>query len=266
MEKINEIISVALREVDSLRNFLKRRKLNQIRNNDEKQMLKKISLCWFDEYRKEFLKLDEADLNNLDQQYHSLSSSSDKGSSRKLVLKNLKTLRDSLSALRKIAIVNSIESTKFVESSAPDFSALVLDLTMQKLLTRRWNECGQCIRHKIPMAAIVMIGGFIEALIIAKIDQEKDKAKIYTSKSAPRDGKSSQVKTLSQWTLSDLLQLSYELKWLSKPVKDIGGIFREYRNYIHPHKEFVENLTLEIADAELYWEIAKGITVQLLKK
>jgi hypothetical protein len=40
---------------------------------------------------------------------------------------------------------------------------------------------------------------------------------------------------------------------------------RDYRNYIHPQKELSYGIVLEVGDAQMLWEVARSIAVQLLK-
>ena len=59
--------------------------------------------------------------------------------------------------------------------------------------------------------------------------------------------------------------MTSELRWISQTVKDIGVVLRDYRNYIHPHKEYSYGVTLSPADATILWDISKTITRQVLK-
>jgi hypothetical protein len=39
---------------------------------------------------------------------------------------------------------------------------------------------------------------------------------------------------------------------------------RDYRNYIHPQKELSHGISLVQGDAQMLWEIAKGMILQIL--
>jgi len=45
----------------------------------------------------------------------------------------------------------------------------------------------------------------------------------------------------------------------------VGEVLRDYRNYIHPQKELSNGIVLRTEDASILWEVAKGISHQLLK-
>jgi len=66
------------------------------------------------------------------------------------------------------------------------------------------------------------------------------------------------------WTLQHYIDVAHELGWISATAKDIGVVLRDYRNYIHPHKELTHGISLSKNDATLLWEISKSITRQVL--
>jgi hypothetical protein len=70
---------------------------------------------------------------------------------------------------------------------------------------------------------------------------------------------------LKEWGLKNYIDVAHELGWITKTTKDIGEIVRDYRNYIHPQKEFSHGITLEPGDSRMLWEIAKSITLQIIK-
>ena len=70
---------------------------------------------------------------------------------------------------------------------------------------------------------------------------------------------------LQEWTLRHYIDVGHELGWISTSAKHIGEVVRDYRNYIHPQKELSHGIELRDGDAQLFREIAKGISRQLLK-
>ena len=262
MNNSNEAFDAVIVELDNLKKNLKRKKTKQIQSFDERALLKATALSWFNNHRAK-LNFDNSILSSIDESFHLILASGDKSSSRNLIQKEVKELKASLIKLRKQAF-NVKLPAKPTSDQPPDFSSLISDQGMKDVLDRRWNECAICVLYNAPLAATVMIGGLLEGLLIAKINQEPEQSKIYKSKSAPLDKKSLKPKPLSEWMLSDIINLAHELRWISKPAKDISSVLREYRNYIHPHKEFVNKINLVKSDASLFWEITKSITRQLL--
>jgi len=69
---------------------------------------------------------------------------------------------------------------------------------------------------------------------------------------------------LKEWGLRDYVDVSHELKWLTKSAKDLGEVLRDWRNYIHPHKEHLHRVTLQKADSDIFWGVAKTISTQVI--
>lgn len=127
---------------------------------------------------------------------------------------------------------------------------------MQVILAQRWRECVICVNSGAPLAATVMMGGILEGLLLATINQLSNMAPVFTATSAPRD-KLGKTLPLKDWTLKNNIDVAHELKWITTAAKDISEVMRDYRNYIHPQKELSHGVTLVEADAQMLWEIAK---------
>jgi hypothetical protein len=72
---------------------------------------------------------------------------------------------------------------------------------------------------------------------IARINGLTDQSSVFKAKCAPKD-KGGAVLKLREWTLSNYIDVAHELGWISDTYKDVGAILRDYRNYIHPYKEY----------------------------
>jgi hypothetical protein len=136
---------------------------------------------------------------------------------------------------------------------------------MQRILTNRWTECARCLEIEAPLAATVMMGGLVESLLLARINQAVDKTPIVNAKTAPKDKKTGKAQNLKDWGLRDFIAVAHELGWISPTTKDVGGVLMEYRNYIHPHKEHSHGITISPDDARTLWEVAKSVSRQVLR-
>jgi hypothetical protein len=135
---------------------------------------------------------------------------------------------------------------------------------MQAILVRRWNECAKCVGVDAALAATVMMGGLLEALLLARVHREPDKKKVFQANGAPKDHQSKKPLPLQDWGLRNYIDVAHELGWITSSAKDLGEVVRDYRNYVHPHKEMAHGVLLGNHDAQLFWEVSKGITRQLL--
>ena len=97
------------------------------------------------------------------------------------------------------------------------------------------------------------------------MNQLTDQSPVFKAASAPKDNKTGKPLTLKDWGLRNYLDVAYELKWISKTTKDVGGVVRDYRNYVHPQKEYSHGVNISPEDAKMLWEIAKSVARQVLR-
>ena len=64
--------------------------------------------------------------------------------------------------------------------------------------------------------------------------------------------------------LKDYIDVVHELGWITASAKDVGAVLRDYRNYIHPQRQLSHGVHLRLDDAELFWEIRKSISRQVI--
>jgi len=136
---------------------------------------------------------------------------------------------------------------------------------MQKILANRWNECVKCVNADAPLAATVMMGGLLEALLLARVNQLSDKKPVFNAKSAPKDRQTGKAFNLAIWGLRDFIAVAHELQWISPTTRDVGNVMRDYRNYIHPQKEHSHGISISADDAKTLWEVAKSVARQVLR-
>jgi len=147
----------------------------------------------------------------------------------------------------------------------PDFTPLAADAVMAAMLHRRWIECVRCVRAKADLAAIVMMGSLLEALLVARGNCLTDRSPMFNAKSTPMDSQTRKPLELSRWTLGPYIDVAEELKWIRTSAKEVAVVLRDYRNYVHPQKEWKDAITLNDEDSMFFWELTKTLARQLLK-
>jgi hypothetical protein len=268
MSGAHERIDAAIREIEALRKNLKKSQARQVGSIEERSLAKATALAWFNNhlsYLKSAVGNDACE--EVSELYHLLLSYTDKATTRAKYDGILKDLKGRLSNLRKHAIDGVVVSQPTTSNDAiPDFSLLVGDNRMQAILSERWKECVLCVDAGAPLAATVMMGGLLETLMLARFNMETDKSLIFAASTAPQDKKTGKTTQLKEWTLRHYLDVGHELGWISRSTKDVGEVVRDYRNYVHPYKQFSHNVNLDSSDARLFWEISKEISRQLLSR
>lgn len=259
MNSIEEAIS----QVESLLKVLSKRKSAQVESIDEKSIVKATAFSWFQNVRLK-TNLSDYQLNETDNYYKFLLEAAERKTTRSKYLTHLKSLKKSLIKLRSDNIVAITNPSIPINDNPPNFSTLIKDDKMRGILLNRWAECTKCIQADAPLSSLVMMGGILEAILLARINSHSNKSEIINSKSAPIDKKTSKVYPLQEWTLKNYIDVSHELSWITQSTKDIGEVLRDYRNYVHPYKEFSHGIIITTQDAELFWQITKSIINQLL--
>jgi hypothetical protein len=257
-------LEAAIGDVDRLARVLqKERRLVQVRSSDERALAKATAQTWFKNHRPIIAAIvSDADIIPLDADFKLILESSERAGSRAKYVATLKTLKGKIVRLRSNCLALPSQQISTADQP-PDFSPLISDQTMRQILVARWTECTLCLEAKAALAATVMMGGFLEAILLARINREANKAPIFTARSAPKD-EQGKTKQLKEWMLSDYIKVVHEMKWVSVSAKDVGEILRDYRNYIHPYKQLTHGVHLAPDDALLFWEVSKGMTRQII--
>ena len=235
-----------------------------MRSSSEKKLVKANCLAWFNNYRPVIRQTVADDLlQDTDDQYKEILSGIDHATSRARYDELLKQLRGRVSEIRGYTVTPQATAQPTTDAP-PSFSALVSDPAMQDILGRRWLECAKCVSADAPLAATVMMGGLLEALLLARVHHEQNKRPIFQAVSSPKEKGSGKTLPLQEWTLRHYIDVAHELGWITASAKDVGAVVRDYRNYIHPHKELTHGAQLKGEDARLFWEISKNIARQVL--
>jgi len=265
MNQVQNALDSAISEADRLRQALKRGNGKQVKLTEERAIAKSTALAWFNTHRQVIAAgLGDQKIGEIDQRYNLLLKFSEKSTTRSKYDEILKKIRKTLidfQAANIVAIANSASPSS--TDKPPDFSALVSDTEMRAILIRRWEECAICVHARASLAATVMMGGLLETLLLTRVHQFSDKAKIFRATTAPKD-KAGKPLPLGDWTLRNYIDVAHELKWITQTEKDLGVVLRDYRNYIHPFKELSHGIKLEPNDSMILWELSKNISRQLL--
>ena len=262
MSNATAALDGAIAQCDRLRTLLKQKRAVQVWGADERTILKASALAWFNSHRSPVIAAVGADnLVAVDAKYKELLAAGDKAASRSKLLATVKSIRAALISIRSDAV--SASSGVASTDVAPPFATLIADLQMQSLLGMRWNECVKCLAADAPLAATVMMGGLLEAILLARINREPNKNTVFTASAAPKD-KAGKTKPLNEWMLKNYIEVVHERGWISVSAKDVGEVLRDYRNFVHPYKQFTQGIQLTNEDARLLWEITKNIMRQVL--
>jgi hypothetical protein len=262
MPTVHDAIDASIEEADSARKRVAKIKSNQVRGIDEIATLKATSQTWFHTHRPVIARdAPSLDLTDADACFTAILDATSKHAAKSTYLESLQSAKIALVALRKAALVAPLTTT---DELAPDFSPLVGNPQMREILVRRWNECDKCVKSNAHLAAIVMMGGLLEALFVARANKMSDKTALTSAKTAPKDKATGKTTNYQDWMLDSYIKVGFELKWITESAKDVADRLKEYRNFVHPAKELRYGVTLGLNDSSIFWQVTKALTRQLL--
>ncbi len=265
---LNEV-EAAFAEITSARKCVLRKRSKQITSPEEIDRLKSVAYAWFQAHKPAIqAHPSNPDLSDIDDAFRSLMNATGKYAARKTYANALKSAKVALEAVRTTVATTptnkaTMPSRTVTVEPPPAFNSLAHDSRMQAILVRRWHEIQACLAAGANMAAIVMMGGILESLLLARINASANLAGVFTAKSAPKD-KTKKTLKLAEWKLRDMIEVGHEVGWITKSAKDVGNVLRDFRNYIHPHKEHSDNITINKDDAHMFWEVTKTLCRQVL--
>lgn len=254
MPTIHETIEAAIDEVIRARNCVSKIKTKQVRGVDEIATLKATAQTWFHTHRLVVAAgTPGVDLTGVDSCFTIVLDATAKYAAKATYLNALNGAKAALITVRTTALVAPIAvPTTNTDDLAPDFSPLAGNQEMRDILTRRWNECVKCVKADAHLAAIVMMGGLLEALFVARANKMPDKTQLTSATNAPKDKVTGKTTNYQEWMLDSYIKVGFELKWITESAKDVADILKEYRNFIHPAKELRYGVTLGLNDSSMF--------------
>lgn len=264
MTPAQSAIDAAFAELSTLKEVLSRARSKQVTSDDQKRTAKATALTWFHTRRPAVAKAtSDEHVQPIDRVYQELIAFSAKAA---LKSKYLKTIGGGLKQISLFQIEFALQLAKATVSSDDlphrklrrSSRLLAVDQKMEAILIRRWNECVCTVSNGAPLSAVVMMGGLLEALLLAWINKlsPPDRARVVGAASAPKDSKTGRVLDIRDWMLKSYIDVAHELSWISTSAKDVGVVLRDYRNYVHPHKEYSHGSVLTLDDARVLWDVA----------
>jgi hypothetical protein len=266
MPTVHETIDAAINEVAIARSRVSKVTSNQVRGVDEIGMLKATAQTWFHTHRPVVaVGAPFVDLATVDACFKVVLDATAKHAAKATYLNALKDAKAALIAIRAAALIAPIAGpVANSDDLAPDFSPLAGNLQMRDILTRRWNECAKCVKADAHLAAIVMMGGLLEALFVARANKMPDKTPLTSAMNAPKDKTTGKTINYQEWMLDSYIKVGFELKWITESAKDVADKLKEYRNFVHPAKELRYGVTLGFNDSSMFWQVTKALARQLL--
>ncbi len=145
----------------------------------------------------------------------------------------------------------------------PDFLALGLEPGIGDLLAQRWEEAQRCVECKTHLAAIVMMGSLLEGMLLAVMQRNPQPAN--RASSAPKDPHSGKSKHFADWTLSQMIDVAHEIRWIDMDVQRFSHALRWFRNLIHPYEQMLAKTQPDADTCVISWLVVQAATNDLAR-
>lgn len=164
---------------------------------------------------------------------------------------------------------NSIETSSNIEDAflkkefkPIDISSLGLEESIIPILNSRIKEINICLNNNAPLSSIFLIGSTLEGILVGFASRYPQK--YGRAKSSPKE-QNGKVKKFDKWNLNDFINVSYEIGFLKKDVKEFSHYLRDFRNYIHPYKQLVDKFNPNKHTALICEQVLKAAVYELSK-
>jgi len=157
-----------------------------------------------------------------------------------------------------------IKEPEFLKREFSDISleSIGLDRFITETLEFRFEEIKKCLSANAPLSVIFLAGSTLEGILLGTA--LKHPKEFNQSKSSPKN-KEGKVKQFPDWTLSNYIDVAYDLGLLMEDVRKFSHSLRDFRNYIHPYEQASSGFNPDKHTATICWQVLKAAIYQLTK-
>ena len=141
-----------------------------------------------------------------------------------------------------------------------DLSLLNIDIQFEFIINQRIMEIEKCLKISAPLSVIFLCGSILEGLLQDKAS--KNIQKFNASKSAPKD-KDGKIKPIQNWTLDNLINVAHDVGLIELDIKKFSHDLRDFRNYIHPRQQVLQNFNPDKHTAEISFKVLQATIASL---
>lgn len=113
------------------------------------------------------------------------------------------------------------------------------------------------------LAVIFLCGSTLEGLLLHIATQNPKQFNISPAAPKYKDGKSIPI---YDWTLDSLINVAYDTGFIKLDIKKYAHTLRDFRNYIHPREQALQNFNPDKHTAEISWKVLQATLANLIGK
>ena len=146
----------------------------------------------------------------------------------------------------------------------PDFTKLNIENRLSEILSARWNEVEICVNNGAYLSATILMGSMLEGLFLSALSRNPKEAN--SAKSAPFDKKKNKTKDFADWKLVEMIDVAHDEGWIDYDVKKYSHALRDFRNFIHPHQQMLQNCYPDKDTCDISWLVVQATVNDLVEK
>jgi hypothetical protein len=139
------------------------------------------------------------------------------------------------------------------ESITPSSFNFIIIKELIPILQRDYLEISKCMEVACWKAAIILSISAIEGILYDLLKQNQEQA--LKSKQAQRDKDDKRVLPLEDWHLSYLINVAFDLGFVTDSFKKLSHTIKEFRNLVHPMNEITGSYTIGEHEAKVAFSV-----------
>ncbi len=139
--------------------------------------------------------------------------------------------------------------------------SFIKDPSLSLILNERLNEIEITIKNKAPLSSIFLMGSILEGVLLELANNYP--ALFNKSKSSPKKQGETTPKPFYEWTLDNLINVSYEIGFIREDVKKHSLSLKDFRNYIHPRQQLLSKFTPDKHTVEISFKVLQASISQI---
>jgi hypothetical protein len=156
----------------------------------------------------------------------------------------------------------AVEATKQV-LRGPDLTRLTCIMPdLEAIVQARWLEAQRCQHAGAFLAAVVLMGSILEALLLARCSASP--ADAYRASAAPKERHSGKTVAIHDWPLSALIDVAVSNDWLKTDRGGFSHALRQSRNIVHPYEHARSRAAFDEATCKVCWQVLNASVDDLL--
>jgi hypothetical protein len=152
--------------------------------------------------------------------------------------------------------LNSLPNGETFILEKPDFKLLGIESEYGALLDSRWEEVEKCLQSHAYLASIILMGSLLEGILQWALMKYQEKA--FRASASPKDSKTGKPRPINDWSLNQMIDVTYELGWLEIDVKRFSHSVREFRNLVHPYQQFKDGAIPDEDTCKISWQVVRA--------